>query len=60
MFEVVAAAHAASGEFREAAAQQRLAIQKAQKLDWDTRAMSERLSDYAGGKPWSGDLFASP
>jgi TonB family protein len=60
MFEVVAAAYAASGEFREAAASQRLAIQKAQKLDWDTRAMSERLSDYAGGKPWSGDLFASP
>ena len=58
MFEAVAAAYAANGDFHDAVAQQQLAIQKAQALSWNTGAMSERVSAYRHGKPWRGDLFA--
>ena len=58
MFEAVAAAYAANGEFHKAVAQQQIAIQKAQALHWSTGAMSERLSAYRAGKSWRGDLFA--
>jgi TPR repeat protein len=60
MFEAVAAAYAANGDFPNAVAQQQLAIRKAQGLGWNTRAMSERLSAYRGGRHWYGDLLALP
>jgi hypothetical protein len=60
MFEVVALAHAANGEFRDAISQQDVAIAKARLLGWDIRDMSDRLGRYHAGKSWSGDLFASP
>ena len=58
MFEAVAAAYAASGDFRLAAGQQQVAIRKAQSLGWNTRAMSERLATYRASKPWRGELLA--
>ena len=60
MFEAVAAAYAANGDFHNAVAQQRVAIAKARKLAWNTRLMDERLAAYRSGKPWRGDLFAVP
>ena len=60
MFEAVAAAYAANGDFPNAVAQQQLAIRKARSLGWNTRAMSERLGAYRGGKHWYGDLLALP
>ncbi len=60
MFEAVAAADAAHGDFESARAQQRQAIHKAQALGWNTASMSARLEAYRGGKPWHGDLFAYP
>jgi TPR repeat protein len=60
MFEAVAAAYAANGDFRQASAQQQIAIRKARSLAWNTRLMAERLSAYRGGRPWRGDLFALP
>jgi hypothetical protein len=60
MFEAVAAAHAANGDFRAAASQQQLAVQKARQLGWDTREMSERLSAYRHDKPWRGELLPLP
>jgi hypothetical protein len=58
MFEAVAAADAANGDYRGASATQQLAMRKAQTLGWNTRAMAERLAAYKSGKPWRGDLFA--
>jgi TPR repeat protein len=58
MFEVLAAAAAAGGDFAVAVAQQETAIRKAHDLAWNTHAMEERLAAYKGGKPWQGDLFA--
>lgn len=60
MFEAVAAAHAANGDFRNAVVQQQIAMQKAQALGWNTSAMGERLSAYRHGNPWRGELFALP
>jgi len=60
MFEAVGAAYAANGDFRQASAQQQIAIRKAQSLAWNTRVMAERLSAYRGGMPWRGDLLAPP
>jgi TPR repeat protein len=60
MFEAVAAAYAASGDFRNAVTQQQAAIRKAQDLGWNTRTMNDRLTAYRGGKAWYGDLFAVP
>lgn len=60
MYEVLAAARAANGEFREAAALQGQALSRALNLHWDTRAMADRLGSYRAGKPWNGDLFAAP
>jgi hypothetical protein len=58
LYETVAAAYAANGDFRNAAAQQQLAVQKARELRWDTRTMAQRLEDYRRGTAWHGDLFA--
>jgi len=60
MFEAVGAAYAANGDFRQASAQQQIAIRKARSLAWNTRVMAERLSAYRDGRPWRGDLFALP
>jgi len=58
MFEALAAAAAAGGDFAGAVSQQEIAIRKARDLGWNTRAMEERLASYKGGKAWQGDLFA--
>jgi hypothetical protein len=57
MFEAVAAAYAANGDFHHAVEQQELAIRKAESLGWNTRAMSTRLAAYRSGKSWTGYLF---
>jgi TPR repeat protein len=58
MFEVVAAAQAANGNFREAVAQQQRALQRAHSLGWNSNGMYARLDDYRRGQAWHGDLFA--
>jgi TPR repeat protein len=60
MFEAVGAAYAANGDFRQASAQQQIAIRKAQSLGWNTRVMTQRLAAYRDGRPWRGDLLALP
>ena len=60
MFEAVGAAYAANGDFRQASAQQQIAIRKARSLAWNTRGMTQRLAAYRDGRPWRGDLFALP
>jgi uncharacterized protein len=60
MFEALAAADAANGDFAGAVAQQQIAIRKARDLAWNTRALEERLAAYRGGRVWQGDLFATP
>ena len=60
MFEAVGAAYAANGDFRQASAQQQIAIRKARSLAWNTRVMTQRLAAYRDGRPWRGDLFALP
>jgi TPR repeat protein len=60
MFEVIAAADAANGDFAGAAAQQRTAIDQASRLGWSTRDMQERLEAYRARRVWHGDLFAAP
>ena len=59
MFEVLAAAAAAGGDFSGAVTQQEVAIHKAHELNWDTRAMEQRLSAYRDHKAWQGGLLAS-
>lgn len=58
MFEALAAAAAAAGDYAGAVARQETAIRKARDLAWNTHAMEERLASYKGGKAWQGDLFA--
>ena len=60
MFEVLAAAAAANGDFAGAVSQQELALRKARDLSWHSRAMEERLASYKGGKAWQGELLAAP
>jgi TonB family protein len=59
MLEVLAAAQAANGDYREAVAQQERALQRAYALGWNTTAMADRLSAYRAARPWHGDLFAA-
>jgi TPR repeat protein len=59
MYEVVAAAYAANGDFHNASAQQQLAVQKAHGLGWNTRTLTERLDAYRHDRAWHGDLLAS-
>jgi TPR repeat protein len=59
MYEVVAAAYAANGDFHNASAQQRLAVDKAKGLGWNTRMLSEQLDAYRHDRAWHGDLLAS-
>src|SRR5262249_30845339 len=60
MFEALAAAAAAAGDFAGAVTQQETALRKARELAWDTHAIEERLAAYKSGKAWQGDLFAGP
>jgi TPR repeat protein len=60
VFEAVGAAYAANGDFRQASAQQQLAISKARDLAWNMRVMKQRLTAYRDGRPWRGDLLALP
>ena len=60
LYETVAAAYAANGDFHDATAQQQLALQKARGLGWNTGPIAERLDAYRHGKTWRGDLLASP
>jgi hypothetical protein len=59
MFEALAAAAAAGGDFAGAVSRQETAIKKAHDLTWNTHAMEERLAAYKSGKAWQGDLFGS-
>ena len=59
MYEVVAAAYAANGDFHNAAAQQQLAMQKARVIGWNTRPMAERLDAYRHSRAWRGDLLGN-
>jgi hypothetical protein len=57
MFEALAAAAAATGDFTAAVAHQEKAIRKARELAWSTHAMEQRLATYRQGRAWQGDLF---
>jgi TPR repeat protein len=57
MFEAVAAADAASGDYTHATAEQQTAVEKAHALGWNTAAMEERLAAYRAGRAWHGELF---
>jgi TonB family protein len=59
MYEVAAAAYAANGDFRNAVAQQQVALHLAQGLGWDAGTMGVRLASYRSGKSWQGDLVAA-
>jgi TPR repeat protein len=59
LYEAVAAAFAANGDFRNATAQQQLAVQKASALGWNTHVMSEQLDAYRHDRAWRGELLAS-
>jgi len=59
MYEVVAAAYAANGDFHNATAQQRLAVDKAKALGWNARTLTEQLDAYRHDRAWHGDLLAS-
>ncbi|MFZ1905905.1 MAG: hypothetical protein WAU56_11010 [Steroidobacteraceae bacterium] len=59
MFEVVAAADAANGDFAGALAEQQTAIGKAKGLGWSTQEMQERLEAYRSRRAWHGDLFGA-
>jgi uncharacterized protein len=56
MFEAVAAADAANGDFARAAQAQATAIDKANQLGWSTQDMEQRLGAYRARRAWYGDL----
>jgi TPR repeat protein len=58
MFETLAAAYAASGDFGNATASERIALRKAEALAWNTRLMKQRLDEYRAGRAWRGELLA--
>jgi hypothetical protein len=57
MFEIRAAAQAASGAFADAVGSERRAIDMATKLNWDLAPLNERLAHYESRQPWYGDLL---
>jgi TPR repeat protein len=59
MYEVVAAAYAANGDFRNASARQQLAVDKARSLGWNVHTLTEQLDAYRHDRAWHGDLLAS-
>lgn len=60
VYEVAAAAHAASGDFQGAATHQQAALGKAKRLGWNTSLIEERLGAYLSNRTWAGDLFVVP
>jgi TPR repeat protein len=56
-FEIRAAAHALSGEFKQARKLQEQAVRAATRLNWDTTPQGERLAAYAQGRTWDGELI---
>ena len=56
--EIRAAAHAQSGDFKQAQKDQAYAVRLAQRLGWNVAPQKARLADYTAGKTWTGDLFA--
>jgi hypothetical protein len=60
MFEVVAAAYAANGDFSSAVSTQKQAVHKAKELAWNPSMMEARLAAYRSAQPWFGDLFSAP
>lgn len=58
--EALAAARAASGDFKGAIAAQGNALKGAQKLHWNTARMQERLASWRAGTMWYGDLLFVP
>jgi TonB family protein len=58
--EVIAAAHAANQDFRQAIRHQERALGTAEDLHWNVSVMRERLAAYQSSQTWSGDLFALP
>jgi len=54
-----AAARAANGDFRNASAQQQLAVDKARAFGWSTRTLTEQLDACRHDRAWHGDLLAS-
>ena len=57
MFEIRAAAQAASGAFEDAVGNERRAIATATKLNWDLAPLNERLASYESRQAWYGDLL---
>jgi TonB family protein len=57
VFEIRAAAQAASGAFQDAVSSERRAIAMATKLKWDLAPLNERLAHYESRQPWYGDLL---
>jgi|GEM_PF-2285226 len=57
VFEIRAAAQAASGAFEDAVSSERRAIAMATKLKWDLEPLNERLAHYESRQPWYGDLL---
>jgi TPR repeat protein len=58
LWEIRAAAAAATGDFEAAGKDQSEAIAQAQRLQWDLAALTARQSLYASNQPWHGDLLA--
>lgn len=60
MHEALAAARAATGDFKGALAPQKRALAAAEQLHWNPAAVHERLAAYEAGRMWYGDLLAVP
>ena len=57
VFEIRAAAQAASEAFADAVGSERQAIAMATRLKWDLAPLNERLAHYESRQPWYGDLL---
>lgn len=60
MYEALAAAAAANGDYWKAGNAQWTAVKRGKELNWNTQWMEERLALYRRSRPWSGDLLALP
>ena len=58
MYEALAAAEAANGDYWKAGNDQWTAVKRAKELNWNTQLPEERLALYRKSRAWSGDLFA--
>lgn len=59
-FDALAAARAANGDYKGAVQAQKQAIAAAERLEWNSGRMRERLAAYRSGTMWFGDLLAVP